>query len=183
MRKAQDEIRQALVGQTRVTEASLAGLNYMRLVIKEALRLHPPAPMLLPRECRSDGCQILGFDVPKGTMVLVNAWAISRDPAHWDAPEEFIPERFECVGKTFDFRGLDMEYTPFGAGRRICPGMAFGLANVELALAGLLYHFDWKMPNGAEARELDMTEEMGVAVRLREDLMLVPIVRVPVPVD
>lgn len=183
MRKAQDEIRQALAGQTRVTEASLAGLNYMRLVIKEALRLHLPAPLLLPRECRNDGCQILGYDVPKGTMVLVNAWAISRDPAHWDAPEEFVPERFEHVGEAIDFKGADMEYTPFGAGRRICPGMAFGLANVELALAGLLYHFDWEMPSGAEARELDMTEEMGVAVRMRHDLLLVPIVRVPVPVD
>ncbi|KAM0885239.1 hypothetical protein ACQ4PT_030474 [Festuca glaucescens] len=181
MRKAQDEIRQALAGQTRVTEDSLAGLNYMRLVIKEALRLHLPVPLLVPRECRSDGCQILGFDVPKGTMVLVNAWAISRDPAYWDAPEEFVPERFERAG--IDFKGADMEYTPFGAGRRICPGMAFGLANMELALAGLLYHFDWEMPSGLQASELDMTEEMGAAVRLRNDLLLVPIVRVPVPVD
>ncbi|KAM0927355.1 hypothetical protein ACQ4PT_002826 [Festuca glaucescens] len=181
MRKAQDEIRQALAGQTRVTEASLIGLNYMRLVIKEALRLHPPAPLLLPRECRTDGCQILGFDVPKGTMVLVNAWAISRNPAYWEAPEEFVPERFERAG--IDFKGADMEYTPFGAGRRICPGMAFGIANLELALSGLLYHFDWEMPSGLEALELDMTEEMGLGVRLRHDLLLVPIVRVPLPVD
>ncbi|VAH36643.1 unnamed protein product [Triticum turgidum subsp. durum] len=159
MRKAQDEVRRALAGQPKVTEDSLGGLNYMRLVIKEVLRLHPPAPLLLPRECMND-CQVLGFDVPKGTMVLVNAWAISRDPAHWDAAEEFIPERFERG--EIDFKGADMEYTPFGAGRRMCPGMSFGLANVELALAGLLYHFDWEPPGGAEAGELDMTEEMGV---------------------
>ncbi|CAM0901874.1 unnamed protein product [Alopecurus aequalis] len=181
MRKAQDEVRRTLVGQTKVTEASLEDLNYMRLVIKEALRLHPPAPLLLPRECRSDGCQVLGFDVPKGTRVLVNAWAISRDPAHWDAAEEFVPERFEGGG-AFDFKGSDMEYTPFGAGRRMCPGMAFGLANMELALAGLLYHFDWEMHGGVDAKELDMTEEMGVTVRRRHDLLLVPVVRVPVPV-
>ena len=179
MRKAQDEVRRALAGQPKVTEASLAGLDYMRLVIKEALRLHPPAPLLLPRECRRDGCRVLGFDVPKGTMVLVNAWAISRDPAHWDAAEEFVPERFERGGAV-DFKGSDMEYTPFGAGRRMCPGMAFGLANLELALAGLLYHFDWEMQGGEDAGELDMTEEMDVTVRRRHDLRLVPVVRVPV---
>ncbi|XP_037487226.1 zealexin A1 synthase-like [Triticum dicoccoides] len=180
MRKAQDEVRRALAGQPKVTEDSLGGLNYMRLVIKEVLRLHPPAPLLLPRECMND-CRVLGFDVPKGTMVLVNAWAISRDPAHWDAAEEFIPERFERG--EIDFKGADMEYTPFGAGRRMCPGMSFGLAYVELALAGLLYHFDWELPGGAEAGELDMTEEMGVTVRLRRDLLLVPVVRVPLPLD
>ncbi|VAH51948.1 unnamed protein product [Triticum turgidum subsp. durum] len=173
MGKAQDEVRRALAGQPKVTEDSLGGLNYMRLVIKEVLRLHPPAPLLLPRECMKD-CRVLGFDVPKGTMVLVNVWAISRDPANWDAPEEFIPERFER-GEV-DFKGADMEYTPFGAGRRMCPGMSFGLANVELALAGLLYHFDWELPGGAEAEELDVTEKMGVTVRLRRDLLLVPVV-------
>uniref|UniRef100_A0ACD5UIZ7 Uncharacterized protein n=1 Tax=Avena sativa TaxID=4498 RepID=A0ACD5UIZ7_AVESA len=182
MRKAQDEVRRVLAGQPKVTEASLADLSYMRVVIKESLRLHPPAPLLLPRECRSDGCRVLGFDVPKGTMVLVNAWAISRDPAHWDAAEEFLPERFER-GDAVDFKGSDMEYTPFGAGRRMCPGMAFGLANLELALAGLLYHFDWEMHGGADVGELDMTEEMGVTVRRRHDLKLVPVVRVPVPLD
>ncbi|CAM0908800.1 unnamed protein product [Alopecurus aequalis] len=181
MRKAQDEVRRALAGQPKVTEASLADLNYMRLVIKEALRLHPPAPLLLPRECRNEGCRVLGFDVPKGTMVLVNVWAISRDPAHWDAAEEFVPERFERGD--IDFKGSDMEYTPFGAGRRMCPGMTFGLANLELALARLLYHFDWEMPGGADAQELDVTEEMGVTVRRRHDLHLVPVVRVPVPLD
>lgn len=185
MQKAQAEVRRVLAGQDKVREDSLGELAYMRLVIKEALRLHPPAPLLLPRECRADGCKVLGFDVPRGAMVLVNAWAISRDPELWEAAEEFVPERFER-GDAVDFRGADMAFTPFGAGRRMCPGMAFGLANVELALAGLLYHFDWEMPaddGPGETLGMAEAEEMGVTVRLRHDLLLVPVVRVPVPVD
>lgn len=176
MRKVQDEVRRVLDGQDSVTEESLGNLRYLHIVIKEALRLHPPAAMLLPRECRAP-CQILGFDVPVGAMVLINAWAIGRDPRNWDAPEEFLPERFE--GSSVDFKGADFEYIPFGAGRRMCPGMAFGLANMELALASLLYHFDWELPDGTEPGELDMTEALGLTTRRRSDLLLVPAVRVP----
>ncbi|KAL6897374.1 hypothetical protein ACP4OV_007070 [Aristida adscensionis] len=179
MQKAQGEVRRVLKGQDRVSELTLGKLHYLHQVIKETLRLHPPAPLLLPRECRSP-CQILGFDVPVGATVFVNAWAIGRDPAYWDAPEEFIPERFED-GST-DFKGTNFEFIPFGAGRRMCPGMTFGLASVEIALASLLYHFDWKLPHGMVATELDMTEVMGVTARRRADLLLIPLVCVAPPV-
>uniref|UniRef100_A0ACD5TAK6 Uncharacterized protein n=1 Tax=Avena sativa TaxID=4498 RepID=A0ACD5TAK6_AVESA len=179
MRKAREEVRRVLGGKNVVTEENLGGLRYLDLVIKEALRLHPPATLLIPRECRTP-CQVLGFDVPAGMMVMVNAWAIGRDPAHWgDQPEEFRPERFEDGG--IDFKGTDFQYIPFGAGRRMCPGMAFGLANMELALASLLYHFDWELPGGMEPGDLDMTELLGITTRRRSDLLLVPTVRVPVP--
>ncbi|CAN6171354.1 unnamed protein product [Urochloa humidicola] len=180
MHKAQEEIRRVLKGQDGVTEECLSTLHYLHLVIKETLRLHPPAPLLLPRQCRSP-CRVLGFDVPVGATVLVNVWAICRDPTHWDAPEEFVPERFE--GKDIDFRGADFEFIPFGAGRRMCPGVAFGLANMELVLASLLYHFDWELPPGtASPGDLDMTEVMGVTARRKADLLLVPVVRVPVSI-
>uniref|UniRef100_A0A0E0LDV9 Cytochrome P450 n=1 Tax=Oryza punctata TaxID=4537 RepID=A0A0E0LDV9_ORYPU len=173
MQKAQEEVRGLLVGQNKVTEEILSKLGYMHLVIKEALRLHPPGPRLLLRECRTT-CQVLGFDVPKGTMVLVNMWAINRDPKYWSQAEEFIPERFDNAG--IDFKGTNFEYMPFGAGRRMCPGMTFGLATLGLALASLLYHFDWKLPDRIE---IDMKEQSGVTTRRLHDLMLVPIIRVP----
>jgi cytochrome P450 len=172
MEKAQREVREALAvaRHDTVTEDSLGNLHYLRFVVKETLRLHPPATMLVPRQCQSTR-QVLGFDVPSGITVLVNAWAVSRDPDHWDDPERFFPERFERSTK--DFRGADFEFIPFGAGRRICPGMTFGLAHIELALAALLFHFDWALPGGAAAEELDMTEAFGIATPRRYDLLVV----------
>ncbi|RCV14462.1 hypothetical protein SETIT_2G428200v2 [Setaria italica] len=161
MRKAQNEVRRVLDGEESVTEDSLGELRYLPLVIKEALRLHPPATLLIPRECRSP-CQVLGFNVPAGVMVLVNA---------------SCRERFE--NSDVDFKGSDFEFIPFGAGRRMCPGIGFGLANMDLALASLLYHFDWKLPDGMEPGQLDMTEALGITTRRLSHLMLVPTVRVP----
>ncbi|KAL6888803.1 hypothetical protein ACP4OV_009829 [Aristida adscensionis] len=181
MSKAQAEVRAALAGRDAVTEDALSDLPYLRRVIKETLRLHPPVPLLLPRESRS-ACQVLGYDVPQGTMVMVNAWAIGRDPASWgDAAEEFMPERFETCGR--DFRGMDFEFIPFGAGRRVCPGMAFGMAHVELVLAALLFHFDWRLPEGVVAEEMDMAEAVGITAPPRFDLTLMAIPRVPVTMD
>jgi cytochrome P450 len=178
MKKAQDEVRQALAGHATVAESSLTTLHYLRLVVKETLRLHPP-PLLLPRQCQT-ACQVLGFDVPAGTTVMVNAWAIGRDPAHWADPDAFVPERFDSAGSR-DFRGTDFEFVPFGAGRRICPGIASGVAHVELALAALLFHFDWALPGGMASEELDMAEGAGLATRRRDDLLVVAVPRVPVP--
>nr|CAB3449102.1 unnamed protein product [Digitaria exilis] len=176
MKKAQAELRDTLNGMPMVTEDDLAQMKYLKLIVKETLRLHPPAPLLLPREA-SESCKILGYDVPKGTTVFVNAWAIGRDPKYWDDPEDFKPERFECV--TIDSKGMDFEYIPFGAGRRICPGMAFAQSNIELTLAALLYHFDWELVDGLKPSELDMAEGTGLTVRKKNDLLLHPIIRVP----
>lgn len=177
MAKAQAELRQILNGKPTVTEDDLVQMKYLKLIVKETLRLHPPGPLLLPRESRAS-CKILGYDVPKGSTVLVNAWAIGRDPKYWeDDAEEFRPERFER--SAIDFKGSNFEYIPFGAGRRICPGMAFAERNVELTLAALLYHFDWKLPNLMKPSELDMTEEMGLTIRKKNDLKLHAIICVP----
>ncbi|KAF8658512.1 hypothetical protein HU200_058968 [Digitaria exilis] len=180
MRKAQAEVRRELAGRSHVEEEALPELRYLKLVLKETLRLHAAVPLLLPRESQHETRGVLGFDVPAGAMVLVNAWAIGRDADSWGADaEEFRPERFE--GVDVDFRGNDFEFVPFGAGRRMCPGIALGLAVMELGLASLLFHFDWELPGGAAPEELDMDEGLGITARRKSDLWLHATVRVPVP--
>lgn len=160
--KAQLEIREVLgPNQAIVTKKDLGELHYMRMVInKEVLRLHPPAP-LVPRTTRED-CKIMGYDMIKGTNVFVNNFAVSTDPKHWKNPEEFFPERFE--DSNIDYNGTCFEFTPFGAGRRKCPGVTFATSTIEIAFANLLYHFDWVLPGGKSPESLDMSEVFGITI-------------------
>ncbi|KAH0451797.1 hypothetical protein IEQ34_019096 [Dendrobium chrysotoxum] len=171
MEKMQKEIRQvAAMGRKRqIEEEDLNQLDYLKQVIKETLRLHPSLPLLLPRLCR-ETCQVQGYTVPAGTRVLVNAWALGRDSRYWKEPERFWPERFNEA--LVDFKGANFEFLPFGAGRRICPGINFGLASVELVLANLLLCFDWELPDGLRAEDLDMSEVSGSTTGRKVDLCL-----------
>ncbi|KAF8697116.1 hypothetical protein HU200_036107 [Digitaria exilis] len=175
MAKLQEEVRSSIPkGQEVITEDNLTGMSYLRAVIKETLRLHPPSPLLLPHSSRED-CNIDNYMVPAGTTVFVNVWAIGRDPSLWEAPEEFMPERFinkESKEGAIDFRGLDFQFLPFGSGRRMCPGMNFALANVEIMLANLVCHFDWEMPKGVN--NIDMEEIFGLTVHRKDKLILAP---------
>uniref|UniRef100_A0ACD5WJU5 Uncharacterized protein n=1 Tax=Avena sativa TaxID=4498 RepID=A0ACD5WJU5_AVESA len=171
MAKVQLEVRGVLgQGQAVITNTDLSELHYLRMFIKEVLRMHPPAPLLVPREARED-CEIMGYDIPRGTNIYVNVFAISRDPRYWDNPEDFKPERFE--NNKIDYFGTHFEFTPFGAGRRQCPGILFGTSTVEIALANLLYHFNWVHRNEAGGESLDMTEKFGITVRRRSGLQLI----------
>jgi cytochrome P450 len=145
----------------------------MRMVIKEVLRMHQPAP-LIPRMARKD-CKIMGYDMPKGTTIFINVFAVLRDPTCWKNPEEFVPERFE--NNNMDYIGTHYEFTPFGAGRRQCPGMLFGTSTLEIALANLLYRFDWVLPGGEGLNSLDMSEKFGMTVGRKSDLQLIAIPR------
>ncbi|XP_061373405.1 cytochrome P450 71D11-like [Gastrolobium bilobum] len=176
MKKAQAEVREVFTMKGRVDESCINELKYLKSVVKETLRLHPPAPLLLPREC-GQACEIHGYHIPVKSKVIVNAWAIGRDPNYWAEPERFYPERF--IDSSIDYKGSNFEYIPFGAGRRICPGSTFGLINVEMALALLLYHFNWKLPNGMKSHQLDMTEQFGVTVRRKDELYLIPLAHTP----
>ncbi|XP_038685609.1 premnaspirodiene oxygenase-like isoform X2 [Tripterygium wilfordii] len=172
MAKAQAEVRQVFGRKGYVDEAGLEELEFLKLVIKESLRLHPPLPLLLPREC-SERCHINGYDIPFKTQIIINAWSIGRDANYWIDVEKFYPERI--VNSSIDYKGNNFEFIPFGSGRRMCPGMSSGIVTVELILAKLLYHFDWKLPNSINQEELDMTENFGGAVGRKNNLYLIPI--------
>ncbi|XP_030962309.1 premnaspirodiene oxygenase-like [Quercus lobata] len=169
MEKAQNEVRQILKGRRNVDETDIQKLDYLKLVVKETLRLHPPGA-LYPRESR-EKCEINGYEIPSNTKVIINAWAIGRDPAYWIDADCFHPERFQ--GSSVDFKGTNFEFIPCGSGRRVCPGISFALANVELVLSQLLHHFTWKLPTKINLEELDMSESFGLSCRRRNDLYLI----------
>ncbi|ONK61300.1 uncharacterized protein A4U43_C08F28270 [Asparagus officinalis] len=170
MKKVQSEVRRVLKGKKKIEEEDIKPLYYMKLVIKETLRLHPPLPLLLPRMC-TKSCTVLGYKIPEGSRVLFNAWAIGRDSRYWDDSEQFKPERFD--GDSVDYIGSNFDYVPFGGGRRICPGTTFAMATVELVLAFLLFYFDWELPDGMKPEDLDMIESLGMATARKFDLCLI----------
>ncbi|KAG7591488.1 Cytochrome P450 [Arabidopsis thaliana x Arabidopsis arenosa] len=160
MKKVQDEIRTTLGDKKeRITEEDLNQLHYFKLMVKEIFRLHPAAPLLLPRETLSH-VKIQGYDIPAKTQIMINAYAIARDPELWTNPDEFNPDRF--LDSSIDYRGLNFELLPFGSGRRICPGMTMGIAIVELGLLNLLYFFDWGLPEKEEGKEIITGNEVAL---------------------
>lgn len=170
MKKLQNEVRSKTSTKTELKEEDLIEMNYLRAVIKEIMRLHPPGPLLIPRELM-ESTQVQGYDVPKQARVIINAWAISRDAEYWDDPNEFRPERF--LSSPIDFRGQDFQLIPFGSGRRICPGIQFAMSIVELALANLVRSFNWQLPDGTTREEIDMEEAPGITCRKRTSLYFV----------
>ncbi|TVU14586.1 hypothetical protein EJB05_38061, partial [Eragrostis curvula] len=115
-----------------------------------------------------------GFEVPARVRILINAWAIGRDERFWEDAEEFVPERFlDGGGATdVDFKGNNFRFFPFGFGRRMCPGMNFGVVAMELILANLVHHFDWDVPPGQDKCTIDMSEVFGIVVHRKEKLLL-----------
>ncbi|TKY46999.1 steroid 17alpha-monooxygenase or 17alpha-hydroxyprogesterone aldolase [Spatholobus suberectus] len=174
--KAQAGVRRVYNSKGHLDETDLDQLIYLKCVIKETMRLHPPAPLLLPRESK-ERCEINGYDIPARTRVLINAWAIGRNPKYWTEAKTFKPERF--LESSIDYRGTNFEFIPFGAGRRMCPGIAFAIADTELPVAGLLYHFVWRLPNGIKHKELDMSVSYGFTARRQNGLCLIPIIHHP----
>ena len=172
MEKAQEEVRRVVGRKSKVDEDDVNQMNYLKCVVKEILRLHPPGPLLAPH-ATTCCVNLRGYTIPPKTATFINAWAIQRDPKYWDNPEEFIPERFESSQD--DLKAQNFEFIPFGAGRRGCPGMAFGLAAVEHLLANLLYWFDWKLPSTlGSVDEIDMSEKYGLTVTKKIPLHLDP---------
>ncbi|KAK8940363.1 Cytochrome P450 71A25 [Platanthera guangdongensis] len=169
LKKAQDEIREAVGSKPNITEEETAQMHYLKAAVKETLRLHPPFPMLVPREARED-VKLHGYTIPAKTVVFINAWAIARDGEHWEKADEFWPERFL---NNVDSRGQDFHYIPFGGGRRGCPGISFSFATIVCALANLLCFFDWEIEEERKEKVLDMREFMDINVHKKFPLLLI----------
>lgn len=166
-----------VIGLDRVmSESDFSNLPYLQSVAKEALRLHPPTPLMLPHRANAN-VKIGGYDIPKGSNVHVNVWAVARDPAVWKDPEEFRPERF--LEEDVDMKGHDFRLLPFGAGRRVCPGAQLGINLVTSMLGHLLHHFNWAPPEGVNPEDLDMSENPGLVSYMRTPLQAIPTSRLP----
>lgn len=171
MKQAQEEI-DAVVGSDRVVEeADIANLPFLQAIVKEVFRLHPAIPLSLPR-VSTQATELLGYQLPNETELILNIFAIHRDPAVYEAPESFDPARF--MGKHADVTptsGFDhYELIPFSAGRRMCPAYNLGTVMINLVLAHLLHSFDWSLPAG---ESLDMAETFGMSMQKTIPLRLV----------
>ncbi|KAK9289984.1 hypothetical protein L1049_008146 [Liquidambar formosana] len=176
--KLREEIN-SVVGTNRlVKESDIPNLPFLRAVVRETLRLHPSAPLII-RECAED-CKINGYDVKAKTRVLVNVFAIMRDPNEWKDPNEFMPERFlvnsgEKIGEhQMEIKGQNFRYLPFGSGRRGCPGASLALLVMHVTIGALVQCFDWKVKGGEKASTQLGT---GFAAEMAHRLVCYPITR------
>ncbi|CAA7051931.1 unnamed protein product [Microthlaspi erraticum] len=155
LKKAKTEIEDQIGLDRLIEEQDIVKLPYLQNIVSETLRLYPVAPMLLPH-LASEDCTVAGYDVPRGTVILVNAWAIHRDSNMWEESEKFKPERFEKEGE-------DKKLMSFGIGRRSCPGSGLAQRLVTLALGSLVQCYEWERV-GEEY--VDMKEsEKGTTMR------------------
>ncbi|XP_057519383.1 flavonoid 3'-monooxygenase CYP75B137-like [Amaranthus tricolor] len=168
LKRIQQELDEVVGRDSIVEEHHIYKLPYLLAVMKEALRLHPVVPLLVPH-CPSESCIVGGYTIPKGSQVFVNVWAIHRDPSVWSNPLEFDPERF--LNAKFDFKGNDFNYLPFGSGRRICAGITMAERMVLYSLASLLHLFDWKFLEGESS---DVHEKFGIVLSKKTPLILIP---------
>ncbi|KAH9312144.1 hypothetical protein KI387_027179, partial [Taxus chinensis] len=166
LKNAQDELDSKIGRNRLVEESDIWQLKYLQAIVKETLRLYPPAPLLVPHQS-TEACTIGGFHISAGTTLMINAWAIHREEKVWNKPLEFIPERFmditggeKGIGSIYSMEN-EFEMVPFGAGRRGCPGVSLAMTTMHITLARLLQGFDWFVPNG---QVIDMNEGVGITM-------------------
>ncbi|XP_057799347.1 ferruginol synthase-like [Salvia miltiorrhiza] len=171
LRKLKEELNTVVGKNEEIRESDIPRLPYLQAVIKETLRYHPPGPLLLPRRSEADQ-EVNGYMIPKGAQILFNVWAMGRDPSIWRNPESFEPERF-LEEKKVDFRGQHFELIPFGAGRRICPGMPLATRILQMTTAVLVHNFEWKLEKEKDDAD-HKGEVLGVALRRALPLRAIP---------
>ncbi|KAF5960954.1 hypothetical protein HYC85_002163 [Camellia sinensis] len=178
LKRVQQELADVVGLHRRVEESDFEKLTFLKCALKENLRLHPPIPLLLHET--SEDAEISGYRIPARSRVMINAWAIGRDPNSWEDPETFRPARF-LKENVPDFKGSNFEFIPFGSGRRSCPGMQLGLYALDMSVAHLLHCFTWELPDGMKPSELDMGDVFGLTAPRATRLVAVPTPRLLCP--
>ncbi|OAE25045.1 hypothetical protein AXG93_1939s1020 [Marchantia polymorpha subsp. ruderalis] len=176
MERLQSELDDVIGKERMVEEADLRNLEYLQAVVKETLRLHPPAMLGVPHSS-TEATKVAGYDIPANTWVIVNIHAISTDPKVWENPLKFDPSRF--LNSRIDVRGQHYEVLPFSSGRRLCPGMNLGLVSVAYTLAQLVHACSISLPEGLTPLDVDVEETFGLTVRKRNPLNLLLTRRLP----
>ncbi|KAL5699997.1 hypothetical protein ACHQM5_025502 [Ranunculus cassubicifolius] len=175
MKLVQEELKDKVGLHRLVEEEDLDNLKYLKMVIKESMRLHAPPPFLY--RTPMEDLTINGYCIPKNSRIIINIWAMARDPNVWsDNAEEFYPERF--LETSTEPLGHDFRFLPFGSGRRICPAWLLGSTLVELIVAQLTHCFNLQLPNGISPTDLDMSERFGLTSPRVNHLFAVPTYRV-----
>nr|AQY76212.1 cytochrome P450 [Thapsia garganica] len=169
MKKIKSELAIVVGANKKLLESDIENLPYLHAIVQETLRLHPPAPLLIPRKAVQD-TNFMGYSIPKNTQVMVNCWAIGRDEDSWEDTLSFKPERF--LDSNINYKGQCYEFLPFGAGRRMCPGVPLANRMVHLILGSLLHHFEWELCD--DEKILDMRETMGETSNKLELLQAIP---------
>ncbi|WRX19173.1 Cytochrome P450 - like 10 [Theobroma cacao] len=173
MRRVLEELKTVVGNENIVEESHLSRLLYLEAVVKETLRMHTPAPLLLPRK-PSMTCTMAGYTIPKDSRILINACSIQRDPEFWEDPLQFEPDRFLKDTEKGYYLGNDFHFSPFGSGRRICVGIPMAERMIPHVLAALVHSFKWKLPEGTK---LDIQEKFGITLKKVETLVAVPAAR------
>ncbi|MET0385018.1 MAG: cytochrome P450 [Polyangiales bacterium] len=162
--KLHAELDQVL-GQRAPTVDELKQLPYTLQVVKEVMRLYPPAPFYSRDAIETD--RLGGFDVEPGTIMLLSPYYSHRHPAYWEEPERFDPDRW-----TREREMYSPAYHPFGSGQRVCIGNSFSLLESHLLLAILAQRFAPKLRPGYQARwdmrgVLSLTNGLPMTIELR----------------
>ncbi|KAJ9166954.1 hypothetical protein P3X46_021643 [Hevea brasiliensis] len=160
-----------VINKGSIHESEVSQLPYLNALLKETMRLHPPAPFLLPHRAL-ETFEVMNYTIPKDSQVFVNVWAIGRDPSVWEEPLSFKPERF--LGSSLDLKGHDFELIPFSSGRRICPGLPMAIRQIPLILANLIHYFDWSFENDDDPAKLDMNDKFGITLQKEKPLLMIP---------
>ncbi|KAH9621665.1 hypothetical protein KSS87_013988 [Heliosperma pusillum] len=175
MKKVQTEIDKIVGKARRVNESDIKDMIYLEAVLKETFRLYPPGPLSFPRESVED-CTVNNYHIPGGTQLFVNLYKIQRDPEVWPNPLEFRPERFLTTHKDYDVKGQNFAFTPFGSGRRICPGITFSMKFMMLTLATLLHEFEISTPSD---EPVDTSASFGLTSLKTSPLDVILVPRLP----